>query len=199
MRELAARPGAGRTTLRRADGADERVEMCAPWRGPVLANVSHGDRRRGGGERAGRLREPVAPPRRSPPGRCATPAPGREYLVMDSRWKPYSAQTAAVRSGKTSPDAGRRSAQRTHRRTPCLSAGETGAMSATIIGPPHASSVGIATATPPRARVGTAGAAIVLAAGPHRGGSRQPLGSRSDAACHVIGACAIDASLFGAA
>src|SRR5215210_2971223 len=72
-------------------------------------------------------------------------------------------------------------------------------MSARIIGPPQACSVGIATATPPRARVGTAGAAIVLAAGPHRGGSRQPWDTRSDAACHVIAACAIDASLFRAA
>ena len=82
---------------------------------------------------------------------------------------------------------------------PRVFGGETGATSARIIGPPQASSVGTATATPPRARAGTAAAAIVLAAGPHRGGSRQPWDTRSDAACPVIGACAIDASLFGAA
>src|SRR4051794_36949926 len=70
-------------------------------------------------------------------------------------------------------------------------------MSVTVIGPTQASSLDIATATPPRARVGTAGAAIVPAAARPRGGSREPSDARSDAACHAIGAYAIDASSFG--
>jgi hypothetical protein len=141
-----------------------------------------------------RLREPTAPGR-SPASKAVRDIGGRrEYLDSDSRWKPYSALTATGRPGKTSPAVGAGSAEPTHRRTRCRSAGRTGAMSAGIIGPPRASWVGSATATPPRVRVGTAGAAIVLAAGPHRGGSRQPWDRRSDAACHVIGACTFDAS-----
>jgi hypothetical protein len=134
-----------------------------------------------------RAREPREGPLRSPD-------------VADERVQMSPvALTAAGGPWKTYPRAKRRSAQRTSPPTPCHSAGEADATSARIIGPSQAASLGSATATPPRARVGTAGAAIVLAAAPHRGGSRRPWDTRSDAACHVIGACAIDASLFGAA
>jgi hypothetical protein len=196
---LAARPRAATTPLRRSDVAHERVKLQAAGRGPILAiGLGWPPRRRRAGS-AGFASQPrgTISGAYHRQGGARHRRPGREYLVSGSRWKPDSALMAAGGSGKTHPHAGRRSAQRTHRRTPSLSAGETGAMSARIIGPPQASSLGSATATPLRARVGSAGAAIVLAAGPHRVESRQPWDTRSDAACHLR-ACATDAS-FGAA
>jgi hypothetical protein len=124
MRQLAARPGAGRTTLRGAIVGDERVEMCAPWRGPVLASVSHSAGRRGGGERARQA---------SRAGRASaalTARAARHRRPVTSTWSVTrdGSRTALrpVRAGpgRRHPHAGRRSAKRTHRRTRCLSAGD---------------------------------------------------------------------------
>jgi hypothetical protein len=128
--------------------------------------------------------------RRSPPGRCATSAPGREYLVSDSGWKPYSALTAAGSSGTTSRARGAplRPADPPSnpvslgRRNRCDEREDHRPAAGRFAG--HRNSDASTSSRWDRRRRTRAGGWSP----PRRISST--LGTRSDAACHVVGACA---------